>query len=74
MLLKHKPHVGEYFRNFDAVGLVFMPTNPGLEDLYGGVAVPLAYIERNWSDYFRIINYIEDHNKFWQAVFIVQRI
>ena len=73
MLLKHKPLVGDFYRSFDAGDFVFMPTNPGLEDLYGDAAVPLAYIERHWSEYFRVNTYIDDPGRFWQAVLVVQR-
>jgi SAM-dependent methyltransferase len=68
-----KPLVDEFYQNFDAGNLVFMPPNPGPGVLYGDAAVPLAYIERHWSDYFRIIDYIDNLGKFWQAVLIVQR-
>lgn len=72
-LIKHKPRVDDFYRDFDVGDLVFMPTNLGVVEVYGDAVVPLAYIERKWADYFRIHAYIDDPSKFWQAVLVVQR-
>jgi SAM-dependent methyltransferase len=72
-LAAHKPRVREFRKAYDAGELVFMPTNEGVEDTYGDAAVPLSFIERNWSPWFKVIEYIDDPRDFWQAVLVVQR-
>jgi hypothetical protein len=73
MLSAHKPHLPEFYKDFDAGNFVFMPTNKGVEVTYGDAAVPLAYIEKNWSPYFEVLEYVDDSNRFWQAVLVVRR-
>jgi SAM-dependent methyltransferase len=72
-LSAHKPNLPDYYREFDAGNLVFMPTNKGIEDFYGDAVVPLSYIEKNWSPHFEVINYLDDPDQFWQAVLVVRR-
>jgi SAM-dependent methyltransferase len=73
MLMMHKPRLPEYYRSFDAGGLVFMPTNPGVEERYGDAVVPLSYIKKQWAPYFKVIDYVDKPQQFWQAVLVVQR-
>lgn len=73
-LSKHKPQVPEFKQAFDTGKLVFMQTNEGFEEIYGDAVVPLAFIEREWSPYFKILNYIDDPEQFWQAILVVQRL
>jgi SAM-dependent methyltransferase len=73
MLAVHKARVPEFYRAYDSGQLVFMPTNEGFEETYGDAAVPLSFIERTWSPYFKVLNYIDRPRKFWQAVLVVRR-
>jgi len=73
-LKAHQPRVSQYLEAFDSGNLAFMPTNKGVEDTYGDAVVPLAYIEREWSPYFRVRAYIDDPAVHWQAVLVVQRL
>jgi hypothetical protein len=34
--------------------------------------VPLSYVEKHWSD-FDVVEYIDDANRFWQAVAVCRR-
>ena len=61
---------------FDLGDIAYLPTGGGdyrHADMYGEAVVPLSYIERVWAPYFTIREYIDDPNRFWQAVLIVQR-
>jgi Methyltransferase domain. len=73
-LSRHKPRVTEFLQTYDSGNLVFMPTNKGVEDTYGDAVVPLSFIKREWGSYFKVCAYIDDPQKFWQAVLIVQRL
>lgn len=73
-LSKHKPRVAEFHRTYDSGNLVFMPTNVGVEDTYGDAVVPLSFIQKEWSPYFKVNAFLDDPHKFWQAVLVVQRI
>ena len=73
-LARHKPRVTEFLQAFDSGNLVFMPTNKGVEDTYGDAAVPLSFIKREWAPYFKASAYIDDPQKFWQAVLVAQRL
>ena len=74
LLSKHKPRLAEYYRQYDAGNLAFMPTNEGLEDRYGDAVVPTAFIKKNWVPYFTMRDYIDKQARFWQAVLVAQRV
>lgn len=66
----------ELRRKFDAGEIAYLPTGGGgtlTEDVYGDAVVPLVYIERAWSSHFAVHAYIDDPNRFWQAVLVVQK-
>ena len=55
---------------------VYLPTGGGdfrATDVYGDAIVPLKYVEQSWNKLFNIIDYIDDPNRFWQAVLVAQR-
>jgi hypothetical protein len=57
-------------------GFVYLPTGGGdyrAADVYGDAIVPLKYIEQSWDVGFNIIDYIDDPERFWQAVLITQK-
>jgi SAM-dependent methyltransferase len=58
---------------YDRGELVFLPTNPGHEDIYGDAIVPPQFIERHWSHAFDVKEYLDDLWKFRQAVVVLQR-
>jgi SAM-dependent methyltransferase len=55
---------------------VYLPTGGGdfrAADVYGDAVVPLKYVEQEWSKHFNIIEYIDNQDRFWQAVLVTQR-
>jgi hypothetical protein len=73
-LSSFKPRVADFRRSFDDGNLVFMTTNEDPEVTYGDAVVPVSYIKQHWAPYFKVIAYIDDPKKFWQAVLVVQRV
>lgn len=67
----------ELHHEFDNGRIAFIPTGGGGEyrdnSVYGDAIVPLAYIEREWLQYFDVRDYIDDPDRFHQAVLVVQR-
>lgn len=75
-LLRFAPQIPELRARFDAGDLAYMPTGGGdelHESHYGDAVVPLRFIENNWGPEFKVCDYIDDPDRFWQAVLIVQR-
>ena len=67
----------QLYQDFDDGRIAYIPTGGGGEfrdgAIYGDAIVPLSYIEREWSRYFDVRDYIDDRNRFHQAVLTVQR-
>lgn len=64
-------------RLFNSGEFVYLPTGVGEyyePDAYGEAIVPLTYIERNWNGFFRVVEYVDDPSRFWQAALAVQRL
>jgi hypothetical protein len=67
----------EFRTIYDSGQVVYLPTGGGDfrgAEVYGDAIVPLSYIEANWAPYFGVRAYIDDPNRFWQAVVVAQRI
>jgi SAM-dependent methyltransferase len=61
---------------FDSGEFVYLPTGGGKyhpSDVYGEAIVPLHYVEQNWKEFFRIVEYVDDPTRFPQAALAVQR-
>jgi SAM-dependent methyltransferase len=72
----NEEQANDYRMMFDAGQLVYIPTGGGDyrdPSVYGDAAVPREYIDLHWGPYFDIRGYIDDPNRFWQAVLVVQR-
>jgi ubiquinone/menaquinone biosynthesis C-methylase UbiE len=68
--------VPEFKSMFDAGKVVYLPTGGGDyrgTDTYGDAAVPLGFIKQHWSGKFEVLDYIDDAQKYWQAVLVVRR-
>jgi ubiquinone/menaquinone biosynthesis C-methylase UbiE len=75
-LVKFKKEIPALIEEFKKGKFVYLPTGGGdfrEADIYGDAVVSREYIEKNWSEYFEIVDYIDEPNKFWQAVLIVKR-
>jgi hypothetical protein len=67
----------EFRTSYDRGEFVYIPTGGGNfrgADVYGDAIVPVSYLKANWAPYFAVRDYIDDPNRFWQAVAVVQRI
>ncbi len=56
--------------------IAFLPSGEAgdfASSLYGDAVVPLRFIERHWSEWFTIVEYLDDPARFFQAVLVVQR-
>jgi len=53
-------------------GFLFLPTN-GI-DTYGDTVMTPEYIEANWTKSFRVLDYLDDSNRFFQAVVSAQKV
>ena len=75
-LLPFADQVPELKRRFDNAEIAFMPTGVAgdfASEFYGDAAVPLGYVERHWSEWFALREYVDDTTRFFQAVLVVQR-
>jgi SAM-dependent methyltransferase len=60
----------------DAGGIAYMATGGGdvrTPEVYGEAVVSRAYLENLVKPYGRLVDYIDDGSRFWQAVVVVQR-
>jgi hypothetical protein len=77
MLHGYSARADEFRAAYDRGEFVFLPTGHGDilgDDVYGDAIVPPAYFKANWAPYFAIRDYIDDRNRFWQAVVVAQRV
>ncbi len=72
-------HVGDGVAlkaRIDKSEYVYLPTGGGdhlPSDIYGDCVIPKSYIIRNWSPLFEVRDYIDDPQRFWQAVVVLQK-
>ena len=75
-LRRFVPQIPELRARVDAGEIAYLPTGGGEEldaSHYGDSVVPLRFIENYWGPEFQVRDYIDDPNRFWQAVLILQR-
>ena len=68
--------VDEYKRKYDDGEYVFMPAGGGSHPaatIYGDAVIPEGYIRSEWSSFFSIREYIDDPERFNQAVVVCQK-
>ncbi len=74
----HAAGADDFRTSYDRGEFVYIPSGGGGDfrgpEVYGEAIVPLSYIRANWMPYFAIRAHIDDPNRFWQAVVVVQRI
>jgi ubiquinone/menaquinone biosynthesis C-methylase UbiE len=50
-------------------GFVYIPTyGDGRPETYGDSVSVASYIRSHWSEFFQILDYLDDPERFWQAV------
>lgn len=63
-------------KEFERGKFIYIPTGGGdyrSSDVYGEAVVSADYVKQSWKGLFDVIDYIDDADRFWQAVLIAQR-
>jgi SAM-dependent methyltransferase len=61
---------------YDSGRFVYVPTGGGDfrdSSFYGEALIPKRYVEQNWTKNLYLRDFIDDRNKFWQAVIVMQK-
>jgi ubiquinone/menaquinone biosynthesis C-methylase UbiE len=75
-LAKFKNEIPKLLRDFDDEKFCYLPTSGGetlAADVYGDAMIPEGYIKKVWGNLFKMYAYIDDPEKFWQALVIAQK-
>ena len=75
-LARFADRVGDLLLRFDRGEFVYIPSGGGNyrpTTTYGEAVVPPRWIEREWSAWWRMHEYVDDRSRFWQAALVVQR-
>lgn len=70
------PRVEEYRKHYRQGKFIYLPTGGGdfrAADVYGDAIIPRAYIEKNWAGAFRLVEFIDNPDRFWQSVVVAQK-
>lgn len=74
LLSQFSNQTASLYEQFDAGEFVYLPTyGEEIGRHFGDAIVPLSFIEREWSPFFSVKEYIDDPSRFWQAVLLLQR-
>jgi ubiquinone/menaquinone biosynthesis C-methylase UbiE len=71
-----KSIIPKLYQDFDEKKFCYIPTSggEGLDpEVYGDAVIPESYMRDVWGRYFRCFAYVDDPDKFWQAVVIGQK-
>jgi len=71
LLATFKDRIPSLLSLFDRGEYCYIPTSGGAyrdADVYGDAAIPERYIQERWGKLFEPISYLDDANRFWQAV------
>jgi SAM-dependent methyltransferase len=75
-LSRFSEKVPELRNDFANGKFIYIPTGGGdyrASDVYGEAVISVDFIKRNWEGLFDVIDYIDDADRFWQAVLVVQK-
>lgn len=70
------PDPSAAFAAYDSGKFVYVPTGGGDfrdSSFYGEALIPKLYVEQNWTKYVNLRDFIDDRNRFWQAVIVMQK-
>lgn len=59
-----------------ASGYVYIPSTPGTDasgEVYGDCVMTPEYVRKHWGQFFEIIDYLDDADRFWQAVVVARK-
>lgn len=75
-LSKFKELIPALYAEYDKGNFVYIPTSGGKyrsADVYGEACIPEAFIKNKWSKYFKLVDYIDDKARFFQAFVVAQK-
>lgn len=61
---------------FDRGEFVYFPTSGGPNlpaEVYGDACISPSYMREKWQSMFKLVDYVDDANRFWQAVAVLQK-
>ena len=76
LMATFKERIPGLLKDFDEGRYCYIPTSGGAyrdADVYGDAAISRQYIETSWADLFRLVSYLDDPARFWQAVVAAQK-
>ncbi|MGH8177581.1 MAG: class I SAM-dependent methyltransferase [Steroidobacter sp.] len=56
-----------------ASGFTYIPDGDGIDEVYGDCVMTPAYVREHWGRFFEIIDYLDDPQRFWQAVVVARK-
>lgn len=55
-------------------GFIYMPDDrPEVADVYGDTVMTAKYVREHWGEHFEIVEYVDDPQRFWQAVVVARK-
>ncbi len=76
VMARFAPQMDAMLERFDAGEFCYLPSGGGEfrpSDTYGDAAVPLPWMEQHWAPEWEMRDYIDNADRFWQAVMVAQR-
>ena len=70
------PDTEATLKDYDRGNFVFSPTGGGQarpSSFYGEAVIPRAYVEREWTKYLEFRDFVDDQNRMWQAMIVMQK-
>jgi SAM-dependent methyltransferase len=71
LMATFKDRIPGLLSQFDQGEYCYIPTSGGAyrdADVYGDAAIPKRYVREKWGKFFTPIRYLDDADRFWQAV------
>jgi SAM-dependent methyltransferase len=76
VMARFAPQMDTMLERFDEGRFCYLPSGGGEfrpSETYGDAAVPLPWLEEQWAPQWEVREYVDDADRFWQAVAVVQR-
>ena len=75
-LAKHKPDIPDHRKRLAEEGITYLATGGGgvrTPDIYGDTIVNKDYLVRQVHSFGRVISYVDEPSRFWQAAALIQK-
>lgn len=75
-LARYKAKMPAMARAFKKGEFCYIPTGGGDKlsaENYGDAAIPFKFMTENWSKYFEFVDYLDETDRFWQAVVVARK-